>query len=372
MVVAAHISSKFRASQLFDALQCLAKEKTNIQFIIFSDQESSSAKEMLLPNMQLVVIKPIKTNLRLQYWYNYQLPSLLKKQNANLFIGEEGICSLKSKVPQYIWIANTSFLNKKSIYILKKNSYQRKNFLKLVQSSQAVLVREKYMTDQIMEQYNLARDKFYWVGEYFYTQYHPIEWEKKEALLDDVSGGIEYFYCECNSATRDNITIVLKAFSLFKKRLKSGLKLVLLLNDVLLEDCVKDFRLYKHRNDVIVKESDGNLNFYSQLIAASYAVIYLPKEITGVADIGLTAMISAVPVIANECNEHHSLYRDAALLSQLNEQSVAENMMLLYKNENLRGQYIERGQKLTSDYTLPKLAERLWETILATLPKKAQ
>jgi len=187
-------------------------------------------------------------------------------------------------------------------------------------------------------------------------------WETKNELLENLTGGIEYFLCIGMPATRANVTTVLKAFSLFKKRLKSGLKLVLALQDVSLEECVKDFRLYKYRDDVIVI-TEYQQHTYPQLLAAAYAAIYMPSEITGYSERGLPAMQSATPVITINTPEHQSLYKDAALFSDADDKSIADNMMLLYKDEDLRSRCIQKGLELTKECTLPAMANRLWQTI---------
>ena len=308
-------------------------------------------------------IKPaLKSNLRLNFWYNYKLPGLLKKIKADVFLNDAGICSLKVSIPQWSVLINTTFLHKNAVIKFKTDAYKRKYFPKISKAATGFLVRQEYMAGQVEKKYAVAGEKFHWMGEYFFSLYNPIPWEAKNELLENLTGGIEYFLCIGMPATRANVTTVLKAFSLFKKRLKSGLKLVLALQDVSLEECVKDFRLYKYRDDVIVI-TEYQQHTYPQLLAAAYAAIYMPSEITGYSERALPAMQSGTPVITVNTPEHQSLYMDAALFSDADDKSIADNMMLLYKDEDLRNRCIQKGLELTKECTLPAMADRLWQTI---------
>lgn len=376
MVIAAHIHSQLLAvSQLFQSLKFLAQHHPHIQLVIFINDplikesaisingSSEGEHEPSPSNIQFKKIRlPLTSNLRIHFWYNYKLPSILKKIEADIFISEVGICSLKSQIPQWLWITNTSFLDKKAIRRFPTDGYMRKYFPRFLKICAGVMVREEYMTSQVLEKYDAPANKFHFAGEYLYDIFKPVEWEAKNELLETFSSGIEYFYCDCNTVTRTNITVLLKAFSLFKKRLKSGFKLVLHLYDVSLEDCVKDFHLYKYRNDVIVEHSRASAYQPAQLIASAYAAIFLPSEIRGHDD-GLNALVCAVPLIITDKPEYHSLYKEAVLFSYLDEKSIADNMILLYKDESLRNSYIQKGLELMKTYTLPAVANRLWQTI---------
>src|SRR5690606_23946751 len=108
--------------------------------------------------------------------------------------------------------------------------------------------------------------------------FQPMDWDEKDKFLAAFSGGTEYFIAACTALTRQNILSLLKAFSLFKKRQKSGMQLVLVLKEVSIDDCVKDFHLYKYRNDVKLVNYTNDAD-YAKMLAAAYAAIYLPVQI---------------------------------------------------------------------------------------------
>ena len=141
------------------------------------------------------------------------------------------------------------------------------------------------------------------------------------------------------------------------------MRLVLLLRDITREDCVKDFKNYKYRHEVhfIVHKSEAETYL---LVGAAYAFIHLPSlVINGI--IGLNAMQCGVPLITFDHPDAHVLYGDAALYATNNEKIIAENMMLLYKDETGRNEYIRKGNSLAATYNWPDVAHRTWQTILS-------
>ncbi|MFT3982159.1 MAG: hypothetical protein QM687_16945 [Ferruginibacter sp.] len=371
MVIAAHIHSPgLQASQLLQSLRFLAAQHTDTDFIIFTND--TGFPEALPSNIKFMPVQPaLKSNLRLHYWYHYRLPSLLKKLQAGIFISDTGITNTRIKVPAWLWIGHTGFLQKKTTVPSQADRYLRKYFPQFLQAATGILLKEDFMKEQLLQTYPAAAGKCFVAGQYLDEIFHPMDEEHKTTLLEKLSDGTEYYYCACTPYTKDNITTVLKAFSLFKKRLKSSLKLVLHLKGVSLEDCVQEFRLYKYRQDVIIADHTTAFSAAS-LMAASYAVIHLPAELNGLEQTGIAAFASGVPLITIAGAADHLPYKDAALFSKMTDISIADHMMMLYKDEELRKEYISKGLQAESMYTLPAVADRLWQTILPSLPEKAQ
>jgi glycosyltransferase involved in cell wall biosynthesis len=57
--------------------------------------------------------------------------------------------------------------------------------------------------------------------------------------------------------------------------------------------------------------------------------------------------------------------REAALYAAAeNFEDIAENMMRIYKDENLRKELIEKGKIIAPQYSWQRTAELLWQSIL--------
>lgn len=365
MTITAHIrETSQQESFLYSCLALLAKEYPEDQFIFFTDKQSSSQIN-LSANCKIFTVTPvIRNSLLLHYWYNFKLPGILKKMNASVFLTELSVCSLRSSVPQCMILNDIYFLYKKNLLQHIYARYLKKFFAQFIRKISIVLTTENYITQALVLKYPSLQSKISTVGHGLLEIYQPLPWNKKEAQQKLHSEGNEFFFCECSALTQPNILFVLKAFSLFKKRLKSSMQLLLLLKNISAEDCVKDFKNYKYRQDVkfISHQSEEKT---AQLLAAAYACIHLPV-ITSAENTGLHAMQCEVPLITNGDQAANSVYKDAALYTSIDEKTIAENMMMLYKDEAMRNEAIKKGTLLAASYNWPATAALLWQSILSS------
>ena len=89
----------------------LAKLHPAIRFIFIFDQEPKSGFEPL-PNISVILSGPVvKNNLIQHYWYHFKLSRLLNRQNATLFISSTFTCSLKTNIPQTIWLNDATLFS---------------------------------------------------------------------------------------------------------------------------------------------------------------------------------------------------------------------------------------------------------------------
>jgi glycosyltransferase involved in cell wall biosynthesis len=79
-------------------------------------------------------------------------------------------------------------------------------------------------------------------------------------------------------------------------------------------------------------------------------------------------MKSEVPVLTSEKTSMEEAAGDAALYFNPNDhQNMADKMMLIYKDENLRNRLIEKGKSKAEKYNWEESAELFWECILKTI-----
>ena len=78
----------------------------------------------------------------------------------------------------------------------------------------------------------------------------------------------------------------------------------------------------------------------------------------------LEAMQSDVPVITSLNSSMQEIAKEAALYADPESPAdIAEKMMLLYKDEKLRNQLIEKGRLNSREYNWNRAAEHLWQSI---------
>jgi hypothetical protein len=361
MIIAAHIEpSNDNSSFLLEYISRLASQQPQDLFIIFSDKEIKSLSGLSDNCFQIIVKPVIKSSLLLHYWYNVKLPPLLIKYNTDVFISENSVGCLRTTTPQ-VMIIKDDFLKSKKYPV--KNSYSRylnRFFANFATKATAVCFTKAFLGQQLFARYPSLKPKSTTILHGVDKAYQSINDKAKELLRAKYTEGHEYFVSECSQLTQPQMITLLKAFSIFKKRLKSGIQLVLI--NKMGENPIKDFHIYKYRQEVQIIPFESKTQ-EAGILAAAYAAVYLPSAMTA-NDWGLQCMHCGIPLICLEYENSHTIYDDAAILTTSDEKKIAEYLMLLYKDEAFKEIYIKRGIELAGLYNWEDSTTRLWQTIL--------
>ena len=129
------------------------------------------------------------------------------------------------------------------------------------------------------------------------------------------------------------------------------------------EDFVHLLKTYKYRSDVVltgyVEEKE-----LVELTGASYALVY-PSTFEGFGVPVLEAMKCEVPVLTSSHTSMQEIAEDAGLyFNPVDVKDIAEKMMMIYKDEDLRHRLIEKGRIIATKYSWERTADLMWESIL--------
>ena len=311
-------------------------------------------------NVTTVVAGPEAKNvLLIKYRYNYKIPTLLKKYKADVFVSLDGICSLRTKIPQCLLVQDLSFLQQ---WVKKPQPGFYKKFTpEFLAKAKNIVTVSAYAKTKIFDQYKITEGKidvvYYGTDEIF----KPITPDEKEVIREKYTDGKEYFLFSGHIDIRSNLINLLKAFSFFKKRQKSNM--LLLIAGKPGESFTKALKTFKFRNEVIVLNNLSKADL-AKITAAAYAMIY-PVLYADIAMPPLQAMQCEVPVITSNTGALPSLCGKAALyVNPLDFNDIAESMMLVFKDENKAKDIVKAGKIQAQLYQWDKTADLLWQAIL--------
>jgi len=321
-------------------------------------------------NITALLLPPqVKNPLLQHYWYNFKIPRLLNRYHADHFISNGPVCSLRTNIPQAMILHDLSFLDKKNLYTAAETRYLKKYFKRFVLKASVIAVTNHYVRNILAGMYPQSIDKIQVIGYGLKTYPAPLQEEALQHIKEKYSAGKEYFQVFVTDASIENTVVILKAFSAFKKRQLSNMQLILLVSAAQKEGFIPGFENYKYRDEVkiIVPENEAQER---AITAAAYAAIYLPV-INVHEDKGLLALSNNVPLLTCDNDLCKSLYHEAALYSPADEKQVAERMMLLYKDENLRNNLLHAGRSIAVTYTWDHTAGKLGQSLLDTAVQTA-
>lgn len=328
-------------------------------FIFFFDQPVPP--KLTLPANARAVEVPLKgaSLWRRQWWLQWQLPRALKRHRPDVFLAMDGLLSLRSSIPAFLLIRDLSFLNGVTGEALNWQRFLQRQTLKYIARAARVGVMSAHLEQSLLQYAPAAASKLEVLPAGIHESYRPLSWDEREAVKKQHTGGVEYFIVTAALHPRNNITPLLKAFSAFKRRLRSNMKLVLAGSATEAgAEIAGSLSTYKFRQDVIWLQ-DADQPLLAQLTAAAYAMVY-PARFDGLALPVYAAMRCQVPVIAidgpaaREAGKDALLYTDPENLADL-----ADKLGLLYKDEQLRSRLLRNMEALPLPGSWDSCAEQL-------------
>jgi hypothetical protein len=256
----------------------------------------------------------------------WPIPRIVRKYQADLIMMTDGRLAGGTKVPQCCWIPGKA----------------DGKMVEKVRGARAVLCFAD-MTDKD------AFPGIHAVPPAPDEEMAPLSMEAREAVKGRVADGKEYFYTDIAGASLSGVINLLKAFSLFKKRQLSNMKLVLAGEGD--PGIAGKLDSYKYRQDVCLVPGGEE-----EMMGGAYAAISLERRGSLGIDV-LNAWKARVPVIT-------SADREAVVRVPAGDPaSLADGLKSLYKDETLRNGLIEKAALSVADLSLRQSVTTIWDAI---------
>jgi hypothetical protein len=179
----------------------------------------------------------------------------------------------------------------------------------------------------------------------------PLSPEDKEKIRAKWTQGLEYFLADLTGCGEEEAVGLLKAFSLFKNRQQSRMRLVLAGDRKIRERISDRLATYRYRRDVDWAAETENAGAPPELAGAAYAVL-LPAEGNGLGTTLLNMWSIGVPVIAANGGLWEEMGQGAVLgITSGDPASLAAQLMRIYKEEDLRVELTRKGFERLNVYS---------------------
>lgn len=349
-----------------EVLQILVKKHPEHQFHFFFDRPYDKGF-IFSENVHPHVVTPAARHpLLWKIWFDIKVPALLKKIKADVFLSPDGFCSLRTKVPQCIVIHDLGFLHYPDSYKKLHYLFYKRYTPKFLKKATSVATVSEFSKKDIIEHYKIAPEKVSVVYSAVKEIFQPLNFDQQTAIKEKLTEGKEYFVYVGAIHPRKNLLNLLKAFSIFKRRLQSSFKLVLAgrlawKND----EFIELLKTYKYKDDVVltgyIEEKE-----LADLTASAYALVY-PSFFEGFGVPVLEGMKCNIPVLTSRGTSMEEIGEDAALYFNPNDvDEIADKMMMIYKDETLRKNLIEKGKMISAKYSWERTAGLLWQTMMVS------
>jgi glycosyltransferase involved in cell wall biosynthesis len=300
-------------------------------------------------------------------WHEWSLCRLLKKISPDLFVSTDGFLSLQSGVKTLAVIHDINFEHYPNDIPFIYRTYYRYFFSKFAKKAVRIATVSAYSKKDIVDTYSVSPDKVDIVYNGASEGFKPLSIVEQQSVRDRYTEGKEYFLFIGTLHQRKNIANLLKAFEIFRS--KTGAEYMLVLAGTKrwwTKEMEAAFSGMSHQQDVLFTGRIPDEDLYS-LTAAAFAVTYV-SLFEGFGIPIIEALRSDVPVICSNTTSMPEIAGDAAILvDPFSVASIADAMIKLKSDQQLRSKLIENGKKRKNNFTWDKTANDLWTSILKTI-----
>lgn len=244
----------------------------------------------------------------------------------------------------YIGTPGSIFSRREKFCLLISAADELKNVRKKSSKSKTVFCTDAFSFYQMQVQPLANNGKLFYAPPVPLPVYKKIEWEERERIKNELNGGYEYFLLLNPVLQEAAFVNLLKAFSFFKKRLQTSVKLVIAAQrEEFAAPLLQLLATYKYSNDVLFAGGLSDRNRCASVAAASYAALQIESPVTTYIS-PQDALACGVPVVL--CSHlSHTSSDNAFIQTGTTPEDIARILMLLYKDEQYRKQVIENGKK---------------------------
>ena len=334
MRIAFLINDKAGAAKVqsgLDWLQHLAPAEPDYQFLLWTDHKAlpSFAKNVRVETLpSLGNFFSIKTR--------WTLRKRIKEGSPDLLVTLSDDFLFKTVCPQIVIFSDTHVDPTHSILrVLRKKSFL----------AAATIFPSKATAAHWQSMLPIAKDRIHIITPLPFPEGKPLNPAEKMKCQLEFAQGRQFFMLAEELRDEAQLVDLLKAFSLFKKRQQTNMKLVL---PFALEEELNSFTQklasYKFREDIVITGAISN-DTRAQLAAAAYALL-LVNPAGGTEARVVEALQLEQPILAPRTFSAEEIAGPSALYTEPgNLQDLANKMMLIYKDESLRTQLILQGKE---------------------------
>ena len=294
-----------------------------------------------LPAGQAVRIRAFPGPLGWKLWYDRQLPRLIRKYEPAMVMLTGGVALRAAPVPQLLWMPADADPNRRTAPPLYASRLEES----LLTAKTIFCFSEKDRT-LLTGLGSMDAGDIVVVRPVPSSSVTRLTLDEKERLKQRYTEGKEYFFTEAGRVGEEDVVQLLKAFSLFKKRQLSNLRLVIA--GKLTRTLRLKLETYKYRQDVQWVDPDG-----IDPMPGAYATLFP----FGGDDLGsslLNAWKAGVPALVADNGRLHEMAGDAALTAGISDPAaLAGHMMSVYKDERLRNALVEKGASRLAAFDPP-------------------
>jgi len=351
----------------FETLSRMTRNHPEHEFIFIFDRPYNP-DFIFAKNVTPVIIGPQARHPVLFYiWFDFQIPKILKKYKADLFLSPDGYLSLRTKVPQLAVIHDINFVHRPDDLPWLIAKYYNFFFPRFARIAKRIATVSFYSKEDIARSFKIDYDKIDVVYDGINQIFEPVDEIEKTRIRQKYTEGSEYFLFVGALHPRKNISGLLLAFDTFKMETTNNIKLIIVGGEMhKTGDIFETYENMRFKDDVIFTGRVSTEDLHD-IFGAALALAFVPF-FEGFGIPVVEAMSAGVPVICSnttsipEVGGNAVLYADPKKIGQ-----IADAMIELANDEELRNTLIKKGFEQKNKFSWDETTRLLWTSVERTL-----
>ncbi len=344
----------------YQIVRHLAELRPQDQFVVCVDDEAHESFDFAA-NVSIRVVKPLARHpLLFLWWFEVAIPRLYRDCHADLFFSPDGFIPVASRtVRAMLVLHDLAYLHYPAHISLANLGYYRYMTPRFLRSAERIICVSDATRNDLITHFPDCKTKAYVI-------YNGIRAScPRHQLPDELAHRLTHPYFLSLGAIhpRKNIVAILRAFQIFRMGTQDRRLLVIAGRKGWQTKAVeRSYRDHPFRDDIVFTGYLSGTQLET-LMAGCSAFIYV-SLFEGFGLPILEAMQCRVPVITSGRSAMQEVAADAALLVDPEQpHQIAQAMITLAEDSDLRDRLIERGLRRAKDFSWKKAASETWRVI---------
>ena len=295
------------------------------------------------------------------WWFEWQLPRILKKHQVDLFLSPDNFLSLRSQVPSLLILHDLAFEHYPNDLPFWHRKHYRYFVPQFAKKANKIATVSEASKQDICQQYGVPADKIevIHVGLNENIAHHASLVQQAD-LKQKYAKGKAYFIHVGTIQPRKNYVNLLKAFDAFKKRTGAAVQLLLIGRKGWKTSAIyKTHQAMEHAKAVHFLHRISNREL-SILLSGALGLLCV-SYFEGFGMPVIEAQCCRCPVIASKLSSIPEVAGTAALfVDPFSVEAIQIAMTQLYKDPALRQQLIADGFENAKRFSWNKTSQKLW------------
>lgn len=347
----------------YETLKRMALNHPEHEFIFIFDRPYNK-DYVFADNVIPVVIGPPTRHPVLWYlWFEFQIPRILKRYKADVFLSPDGYLSQRTDVPQLGVIHDINFVHRPDDLPWLKAKYYNHFFPKFARIAKRLATVSFYSKEDITRSFKVDYDKIDVVYDGINQIFEPISQEEIKEVREKYTGGAPYFLFVGALHPRKNVSGLLKAFDAFKSVDGNDTKLVIVGGEMhKTGDIFETYENMRFKSDVVFTGRVLTRDLHD-IFGAALALTFVPFfEGFGIPIV--EAMSAGVPVICSNTTSIPEVGGNAVMYADpLKIEQITDAMIKIQSDIDLRKSLVEKGFIQKEKFSWDETARLLWMSV---------